>query len=154
MPNSTQPAETIGFIGIGLMGHGIAKNIVEKKYPLTFLGRSNRGPADDLASRGAFEVKSASEVAARSSIVFLCVTGSPQVEAIVRGSDGLKDGLKPGSIIVDCSTADPNSTLALAAELAPLGIGYVDAPLSRTPKEAWVGTLDTMVGCSDGVLPA
>jgi 3-hydroxyisobutyrate dehydrogenase-like beta-hydroxyacid dehydrogenase len=84
-------------------------------------------------------------------MVFLCVTGSPEVEAIVRGPGGLKETMKKGSVIVDCSTADPNSTLALAAELAPLGIDYVDAPLSRTPKEAWEGTLDTMVGASEAV---
>ncbi len=84
-------------------------------------------------------------------MVFLCVTGSKEVEAIVRGPDGLKDGLQRGSVVVDCSTADPNSTIALAAELAPLGVDYVDAPLSRTPKEAWEGKLDTMVGASETV---
>ncbi|MGO8834984.1 MAG: NAD(P)-dependent oxidoreductase [Roseiarcus sp.] len=141
--------ERIGFIGLGFMGRGIAKNIVEKGYPLTVLGRSNRAPVEDLVRRGATEVKTASQVADRSSVVFLCVTGSKEVEAIVRGPDGLKGGLRPGSVVVDCSTADPNSTLALAAELAPLGVDYVDAPLSRTPKEAWEGTLDTMVGASE-----
>ena len=88
------------------------------------------------------------EVATRSSIVFLCVTGSTDVEAITRGEHGLAAGVKSGSIIVDCSTSDPNSTLALAAELAPRGVHFVDAPLSRTPKDAWAGTLDTMVGAS------
>ena len=70
-----------------------------------------------------------------------------KIKNMVRG--GLKEGLKPGSVVVDCSTADPNSTIALAEELAPLGIEFVDAPLSRTPKEAWAGTLDTMVGASE-----
>ena len=151
MSTSKAASEQIGFVGLGLMGHGIAKNIVEKGYPLTFLGRSNRKPADDMTGRGAIEVKTAGEVAARSSIIFLCVTGSKEVETIVRGPGGLREGLKRGSVIVDCSTADPNSTLALAAELAPLGIDYVDAPLGRTPKEAWEGTLDAMVGASDAV---
>jgi 3-hydroxyisobutyrate dehydrogenase-like beta-hydroxyacid dehydrogenase len=81
--------------------------------------------------------------------VFLCVSGSPQVEAVIRGKDGLRESLKPGSVIVDCSTSDPTSTLALAEELAGQGIAYADAPLSRTPKEAWAGTLDTMVGASE-----
>ncbi len=67
----------------------------------------------------------------------------------MRGKNGLKDGLKPGSVVVDCSTADPNSTIALAEELAALRVDYADAPLSRTPKEAWEGMLDTMVGASD-----
>ena len=140
--------ERIGFIGVGLMGHGMAKNIVEKGYPLTVMGHRNRAPVEDLVGRGASEAKSAKDVAAASTIVFICVTGSPEVEAIVRGPNGLKDGLKPGSIVVDCSTADPDSTLALAAELAAIGATMVDAPLSRTPKEAWEGTLDTMVGAT------
>jgi len=147
----TSTSETIGFIGLGFMGHGMAKNIVDKGYPLTILGRSKREAIEDLTLRGAVEVKTAAEVAARSSIVFLCVTGSRDVEAIVRGEHGLASGMKPGSLIVDCSTSDPNSTLALAAELAPRGVHFVDAPLSRTPKEAWEGKLDTMVGASDDI---
>ena len=147
----TSTSETIGFIGLGFMGHGMAKNIVDKGYPLTILGRSKREAIEDLTLRGAVEVKTAAEVAARSSIVFLCVTGSRDVEAIVRGEHGLASGMKPGSLIVDCSTSDPNSTLALAAELAPRGVHLVDAPLSRTPKEAWEGKLDTMVGASDDI---
>src|SRR3954454_15896949 len=145
--------ERIGFVGVGLMGHGMAKNIVEKGYPLTVMGHRNRAPVEDLLGRGASEAKSAKDVAAASTIVFICVTGSPEVEAIVRGPNGLKDGLKPGSIVVDCSTADPNSTLALAAELAAIGVTMVDAPLSRTPKEAWEGTLDTMVGATPEIFP-
>ena len=141
--------ERIGFVGVGLMGHGMAKNIVEKGYGLTVLGHRNRAPVEDLVKRGAKEAKSARELAEASDIVFICVTGSPQVEAIVRG--GLKDGLKKGSIVVDCSTADPVSTMALAGELASVGVTLVDAPLSRTPKEAWEGTLDTMVGAGDDI---
>jgi hypothetical protein len=151
MATSGATSERIGFIGIGLMGHGMARNIVEKGYPLTVLGRANRPPIEDLMRRGAIEVKTAREVASRSTVVFLCVTGSREVEAIVRGADGLKEALQRGSVVVDCSTADPNSTIALAAELAPLGVDYVDAPLSRTPKEAWEGKLDTMVGASEAV---
>jgi 3-hydroxyisobutyrate dehydrogenase-like beta-hydroxyacid dehydrogenase len=141
--------ETIGFIGVGLMGHGMAKNIVEKGYPLVVAGRRNRKPIDDLVKRGASEARTPREVGARATVVFLCVTGSPQVEAVVRGPDGLKAGLKAGSVIVDCSTSDPVSTMALAQELKEGGVELVDAPLSRTPKEAWEGKLDTMVGASD-----
>ena len=141
--------ERIGFVGVGLMGHGMAKNIVEKGYPLTVLGHRNRAPVEDLIKRGAKEAKSARELAEASDIVFICVTGSAEVEAVVRG--GLKDGLKRGSVVVDCSTADPVSTMALVAELAGAGVTLVDAPLSRTPKEAWEGTLDTMVGASEAI---
>jgi len=140
--------ETIGFIGVGLMGHGMAKNIVEKGFPLTVMGHRNRAPVEDLIKRGAKEAKSPKEIGAASTIVFLCVTGSREVEAVVRGPDGLVAGLKPGSVIVDCSTSDPTSTMALAEELKGHGITLVDAPLSRTPKEAWEGMLDTMVGAT------
>jgi 3-hydroxyisobutyrate dehydrogenase-like beta-hydroxyacid dehydrogenase len=141
--------ERIGFIGLGFMGHGMAKNIVEKGYPLTFLGRKNRKPAEDMLARGAREAGTSREVAEQSTIVFLCVTGSREVETIVRGPDGLMEGLKPGSLVVDCSTSDPVSTMALAAALSAIGVEMVDAPLSRTPREAWEGTLDTMVGASE-----
>lgn len=140
--------DDIGFIGVGLMGHGMAKNIVEKGYKLTVMGHRNRAPVEDLIKRGAKEAKSPKEIGAASSVVFLCVTGSREVEAVVRGPEGLVAGLKPGSIIVDCSTSDPTSTMALAEELKSHGITLVDAPLSRTPKEAWEGMLDTMVGAT------
>ena len=148
----TQAAtETVGFIGVGLMGHGIAKNIVEKGYPLTVMGHRKRDAIDDLITRGAVEAKTPAEVAARSSVVFLCVTGSTQVEAIIRGPDGLASALRPGSVVVDCSSSDPTSTVALSRELKAKGIDFADAPLSRTPKEAWEGTLDTMVGADDAI---
>jgi hypothetical protein len=143
--------ETIGFIGVGLMGHGMARNIVEKGYPLAVLGHRNRVPVDDLISRGAVEAPSARAVAECSTIIFLCVPGSPQVEASIRGENGLKEGLTPGSVVIDCSTSDPNSTIDLAGELSKIGVDYVDAPLSRTPKEAWEGVLDTMVGANPDV---
>ena len=151
MTSTADTNERIGFIGLGLMGHGIAKNIVDKGYPLTFLGRKSRPPAEDMLGRGAMEVSSPKDVAANSTIVFLCVTGSREVEAIIRGADGLAAGLRPGSVVVDCSTSDPTSTVVLAAELAEAGVDFVDAPLSRTPKQAWEGTLEAMVGATDVV---
>ncbi len=137
--------ERIGFIGVGLMGHGMAKNIVEKGFPLTVLAHRKREAVDDLKSRGAQEVTTPRAVAEASDVVVLCVTGSPQVEAVVMGPDGLASAGKP-LMIVDCSTSEPASTRRLAADLAPKGIAFVDAPLSRTPKDAWEGTLDVMVG--------
>jgi 3-hydroxyisobutyrate dehydrogenase-like beta-hydroxyacid dehydrogenase len=144
-------AETVGFIGLGLMGHGMAKNLVEKGFPLTVMAHRNRKSVEDLLGRGAKEARTPKEVAQASTIVFLCVTGSREVEAIVRGPEGLKAGARPGAIIVDTSTSNPTSTLTLAEELAADGVAFVDAPLSRTPKEAWEGILDTMVGCDDAL---
>jgi 3-hydroxyisobutyrate dehydrogenase-like beta-hydroxyacid dehydrogenase len=137
---------TIGFVGLGLMGHGMAKNILEKGNDLLVLAHSNRAPVDDLVARGAREVTSARAMAAEADAIVLCVTGSPQVEEIVRGPEGIKAGARPGLYVIDSSTSDPVSTAALGAELAAAGVRLVDAPLSRTPKEAEAGTLDCMVG--------
>jgi 3-hydroxyisobutyrate dehydrogenase-like beta-hydroxyacid dehydrogenase len=144
--------QRVGFIGLGFMGHGMAKNLVEKGHPLAIKGNRNRQPVDDLIGRGARELASPKEIASASDIVFLCLPGSTQVEETVRGADGLKAGSHDGLIIVDTSTADPNSTLALAAELAPLGVRFIDAPLGRTPKEAESGELDAMIGADAATL--
>jgi 3-hydroxyisobutyrate dehydrogenase-like beta-hydroxyacid dehydrogenase len=79
-------------------------------------------------------------------VVFLCVTGSPQVEAVVTGADGLLDGAAPGLVIVDCSTSEPESTARLRALAQARGVVFVDAPLARTPVEAEAGRLNVMVG--------
>ncbi len=141
----------IGFIGVGLMGHGMAKNIVEAGYPLSVMAHRKREAVDDLIGRGAVEVTSPREMAESSDIIFLCVTGSAQVEAAIRGENGILSGLQPGAVVVDCSTSDPVSTLTLAAEIEAAGGLLADAPLSRTPKEAWEGTLDAMVGAAPDV---
>ena len=144
----TAAREKIGFVGLGLMGHGMAKNIVEKGYPLTVIAHRKRAAIDDLVSRGAVEVASLEAMARGCTVIFLCLTGSPEVAAAVAA---LKPGLAKGAVVVDCSTSDPTVTLRLAAELAEMGVDFVDAPLSRTPKEAWAGTLDCMVGASDAL---
>jgi 3-hydroxyisobutyrate dehydrogenase-like beta-hydroxyacid dehydrogenase len=145
--SSSDKRPTVGFIGVGLMGHGMAKNIVTKGYPLVVLGHRNREPVEHLKSLGATEARTPRELAAQCDIVHLCVTGSPQVEANLRGPDGVIAGGRPGLVVIDCSTSNPVSTLALGDELRAAGMTLVDAPLSRTPLEAEAGTLDTMVGC-------
>ena len=143
--------ERVGFVGVGLMGHGMAKNIVEKGWPLTVLAHRKREAVEDLKGRGAKEAASLREVAEGSDVVVLCVTGSPQIEAILGGPDGLASVGRP-LLIVDCSTSDAASTRRLAAELAQKGVTLIDAPLSRTPKDAWEGTLDVMVGVDPGAV--
>lgn len=142
---------TVGFVGVGLMGHGMAKNLVSKGWPLVVLGHRKREPVEHLKSLGAREAATPRELAAQCEIVHLCVTGSPQVEATMRGEHGLLAGANPGTVIIDCSTSNPVSTLALAEEAKARGVHFVDAPLSRTPKEAEAGTLDTMVGADPEV---
>lgn len=144
----------IGFIGVGLMGHGMAKNLLEKGYAVTIKGHRNRVPVDDLVRHGATEAGTSSEVARQSDIVFLCVTGTPQVEEVVFGEGGLVEGAQSGLVIVDTSTAEPASTNAIYARLGRLGVTFVDAPLARTPKEAEEGRLNTMVGAEPQVFDA
>jgi 3-hydroxyisobutyrate dehydrogenase-like beta-hydroxyacid dehydrogenase len=138
--------QSVGLIGVGLMGHGIGKNIVAKGYPLTVLAHHNRAPVEDLLAKGGKEAKSARELAQASDVIILCVTGSPQVEEAIFGKDGVLEGLRPGAVVVDCSTAEPGSTMKVAAAIAAKGGRFVDAPLVRTPKEAEEGRLGVMTG--------
>jgi 3-hydroxyisobutyrate dehydrogenase-like beta-hydroxyacid dehydrogenase len=138
--------ERIGFVGIGLMGHGMAKNLLAKGYPLAFRVHHNRNNLADLIAAGAVEAKNTPALVAASDIVFFCVTGSPQVEEIIYGKDGLLAEARDGLVVVDCSTSEPGSTARIRADLAAKGVTYIDAPLARTPKEAEEGRLNTMVG--------
>jgi 3-hydroxyisobutyrate dehydrogenase-like beta-hydroxyacid dehydrogenase len=138
----------IGFVGIGLMGHGMAKNLLAKGYPLTFRVHRNRSNIHDLLAAGAVEVQTDAQVAQASDVVFICVTGAPQVEDVVLGNHGLCEGARDGLVIVDCSTSAPETTTRLREQLAHAGVIFVDAPLTRTPKEAEEGRLNTMVGAA------
>jgi 3-hydroxyisobutyrate dehydrogenase-like beta-hydroxyacid dehydrogenase len=139
----------IGFIGVGLMGHGIAKNLVTKGYPLTVRAHRNRAPVDDLVAKGAKEAKTTADVTRASDIVFLCVTGAPQVEENVFGADGIASAARSGLIVVDTSTSEPATTTKTREALAKQGVKFVDAPLARTPVEAEQGRLNIMVGADD-----
>ena len=136
----------IGFIGVGLMGAGMAKNILTKGYPLMIMGHTNREPVERLKKLGATEATSPKELASKVDVLHLCVTGSPQGESIMNGPDGIFASGKKGLIVIDCSTSNPVSTMALAESAQAHGMTLIDAPLGRTPAEAEAGTLDTMVG--------
>ncbi len=137
---------TIGFIGLGMMGHGIAKNLLAKGHTLRFQVHRNRSQLADLLAAGATEVASCAELARGADMVMLCVTGSPQVEDIVHGPQGLLAAARQGLIVVDHSTAEPASSTRIRAAFAARGTRFIDAPLARTPKEAEEGRLNTMVG--------
>jgi 3-hydroxyisobutyrate dehydrogenase-like beta-hydroxyacid dehydrogenase len=139
-------AERVGFVGVGYMGHGMAHNLLTKGYPLTVIAHRKREAVDDLVSKGAAEAASLAELAAASDVVILCLTDAPQVEAVVRE---MMPALRPRSMVIDCSTSDPTLTERLGDELHHLKVSLVDAPLGRTPKDAWAGTLDCMVGAVD-----
>lgn len=147
---TTEP-QKIGFIGLGLMGHGMAKNLVTKGFSLSVLPHKSRAPVESLTKLGAREVKSGAELARECDIVFICVTGSPQVEEAIYRQDGILEGARKGLIVIDCSTSEPASTAKIGADLAAKGVTLVDAPLARTPKEAEEGRLNVMVGASDAI---
>ena len=135
----------VGLIGVGLMGHGIGKNIVSKGFALNVMAHKNRAPVESLMSMGAKECASPAEIAKASDMVILCVTGTPQVEEAIYGAKGLSTALRDGLIIADCSTAEPASTIKIAAALKAKGTYFVDTPMTRTPKEAEAGKLGLMV---------
>ena len=138
----------IGFVGAsGLMGHGMAKNIRAKGFELSITVHQRTEPVQDLLAAGARRVASHADLAACDAVV-ICVTGSPQVEAVVAG---LLSNARQGLIVIDTSTSEPDSTRRLAALCAEKGVVYVDAPLTRTPIEAEAGRLNTMVGASQEV---
>ena len=139
----------IGMIGIGMMGHGIASNIVKHGYPLAVLEHAGNQPLDALKAAGVTTYGKARDLAAAVDIVILCVTGSPQVEAVLMGDDGVLQGLqgrKIGTVIIDCSTAIPASTERLAKLVVEAGGRFLDSPMTRTPKEAAEGRLNLLVG--------
>jgi len=140
---------TIGFIGLGHMGHGMASNIRKAGYEMQVKGNRNRTPVDSLVGQGAVEAPHPKAMAEACDIIFVCLSNSPQVEQVIRAEDGILAAGKRGLIVVDTTTSNPVSTMALSAELEAEGMHLVDAPLGRTPVEAEAGTLDAMVGADD-----
>jgi len=142
----------IGFVGVGLMGHGMARNLLDKGFPVAVLGNRNRAPVEDLKARGAAEEASPRGLAEVSDAVILCLPNSAVVEAVVFGDDGILQAARPGFVLVDSTTAEPGSTRRIGAALAERGADMLDAPLTMTPKEAEAGTLNVLVGGEAAVL--
>lgn len=138
----------IGFIGAsGLMGHGMAKNLLAKGFSLSLTVHHNQDGVADLLAAGARQVATPADLATCDAVI-LCVTGTPQVEAAMLGADGVLSRAKPGLIVIDTSTSEPESTQRLAARCAEQGVTLVDAPLARSAVEAEAGKLNTMVGAT------
>lgn len=142
----------IGFIGVGVMGHGLAKNIARAGFPLVFLEHTGNRSTDDLFELGAKSGDCISDIARNSDAIVMCVTGSSQVEEIVSGDRGILHGMQPGTVVIDCSTVEPHVSQAVAERLQEAGGRFLDAPLTRTPKEAELGTANVMVGGDATVL--
>lgn len=136
----------IGIIGIGLMGHGIARNVAKHGHPLAVLDHPGNQPLDELRAAGAQVRATPAALAADRDVVILCVTGSPEVEAVLTGPDGVLGALPAGAVVIDCSTAVPDSTLRMARAVEQAGGRFADAPMTRTPKHAHEGRLNLLVG--------
>ena len=140
--------ERIGFVGLGTMGASMAANLARAGAPLTVWNRT-AGRASALLELGAREAATPAELAAASDVVVVCVSDTPDVEAVLFGSAGVSDGAAPGALIIDCSTISPAATRDFGSRLAERGIGMVDAPVSGGSEGARLGTLTIFVGGSD-----
>ena len=144
----------IGMVGIGLMGHGIASNLLKHGHELSLFEHAGNQPLDGLKASGALGLNSLADLAAGCDTVILVLTGSPQVEAVLTGPGGVLQGLRPGSVVIDCSTALPASTARMAQAVQAAGSRFLDSPMTRTPKEAAEGRLNLLVGGDADLLEA
>ncbi len=138
--------QRVGMIGIGLMGHGIAGSIQRAGWPLNFLEHPGNQPVDGLVAKGAVAFTEGADLARHSDVIIICVTGTPQVEAVLFSEGGILQGIQPGTVVIDCSTAIPSSTVKIAEAVEAAGGRFLDAPMTRTPKEAAEGRLNLIVG--------
>lgn len=136
----------VALVGVGIMGHGIAFNLVTKGFSVALLAHPGNQPIDDLTAAGARVYTSLAEIADHASIVILCVTGAPEVEAVMDGEAGLAQLLRPGSCVIDCSTSLPQTTLRMAKLLRDRDCTFLDAPMTRLAKDAREGRLNLLVG--------
>jgi 3-hydroxyisobutyrate dehydrogenase len=141
----------VGLVGVGLMGHGIARNVLRAGHHLSFLEHPGNQPVDDLLVAGAESKTSARELANDADVVIICVTGTPQVNAVLFEPTSLLEGLRPGTAVIDCSTGLPSSTTEIARRVTEAGGRFMDAAMTRTPKEADEGRLNLIVGASEGL---
>jgi 3-hydroxyisobutyrate dehydrogenase len=135
----------IGFVGLGTMGAAMAGHLVSAGYPLTVWNRTP-GRASDLVARGANEASTPAELARASDTVVICVSDTPDVEAVLFGPAGAADGLGPGGLVIDCSTISPSASRAFALRLREHSVGFVDAPVSGGSEGARNATLSIFVG--------
>jgi 3-hydroxyisobutyrate dehydrogenase len=140
----------VGFIGLGIMGRPMARNLMRAGFPLTVWNRSRPG-IDELVSAGAAAGESPQDVASRSDVIITIVTDSPDVEQVVLGERGIIHGARPGATVIDMSTISPEVTREIAARLREREVHMLDAPVSGGDKGAREGTLSIMVGGEEAV---
>ncbi len=138
-------SERIGFIGLGIMGRGMARNLLKAGFEVRVWNRT-ASRMDELAAEGAKRTASPADLAAHCDVIIICVSDTPDVEAVVLGEDGIIFGVKPGALVIDMSTISPHATREIAAKLKEKGAHMLDAPVSGGSEGAARGTLSIMVG--------
>jgi 3-hydroxyisobutyrate dehydrogenase len=137
--------EKVGFAGLGIMGTGMARNLLRAGFDLTVWNRT-AARMEPLVQDGAHAAASPADLAGRCSLVVLCVSDTPDVEEVLFGPEGAIHGLRPGALVIDCSTISPIQTKVFADKLAEVGAHMLDAPVSGGSEGAARGTLAIMVG--------
>ena len=149
-------AQTIGFIGLGIMGKPMSKNLLKAGYPLVVHSRSH-GPVDEVVKAGAKAATTPKEVAAQCDVLISMLPNSPDVERVALGKDGIIEGARPGLVFIDMSTISPIVSKKVGEALAAKGVKMLDAPVSGGEKGAIDAALSIMVGGDkatfDTVLP-
>jgi 2-hydroxy-3-oxopropionate reductase len=144
-------AETVGFIGLGVMGRPMARNLLKHHFPLVVHSRS-RGPVDEIVAAGAAAATSPADVARRARRIVTMLPDGPDVEAVLAGDDGVFSAIQPGTIVIDMSTIAPATARRMAQAAAERGSTYLDAPVSGGEIGAIDGTLSIMAGGDAGAL--
>jgi 3-hydroxyisobutyrate dehydrogenase-like beta-hydroxyacid dehydrogenase len=144
--------QRVGLVGAGLMGQGIALNLLRNGHALVVLEHPGNQPLDELLALGARTCATARDLAGQSDVVILCVTGAPQVESVLCGAAGVLEGLAPGAIVVDCSTSLPATSTRMDEAVRAAGGRFIDAPMTRTVADARAGRLNLLVGGDDDTL--
>jgi 3-hydroxyisobutyrate dehydrogenase len=137
--------DKLGFIGLGIMGRGMARNLLKAGYEVTVWNRT-ASRVDELVAAGATSAGSPAELAAEADVIFICVSDTPDVEEVVLGDGGLIHGIQTSALVVDTSTISPSATREIAARLAEKGAHMLDAPISGGSEGAEQGTLSIMIG--------
>jgi 3-hydroxyisobutyrate dehydrogenase len=141
--------EKIGFIGLGIMGQGMARNLLKAGFELRVWNRT-AGKMSELVAEGAIAAESPADLAAQSDMIITCVSDTPDVEEVILGENGVIHGARPGSLVIDMSTISPAVTRQIASRLKQRGVHMLDAPISGGSEGAARGTLAIMVGGEAG----
>jgi 3-hydroxyisobutyrate dehydrogenase-like beta-hydroxyacid dehydrogenase len=142
-------SENIGFVGLGIMGTGMVRNLAAKGHKVTVWNRTATKAKELASSLGIEHAPTLEKLGEASTVLMLCVTNTNDVKDVLFGSGGAVSGLRKGSLVIDCSTISPKATEEIGAQLRERGIGFVDAPVSGGSEGATQGTLSIMAGGAD-----